>query len=40
MTNQIIAGLMVDTYRIMLAGGEPTSLFYGPGGIRGATNSA
>jgi molybdopterin/thiamine biosynthesis adenylyltransferase len=34
MTNQIVAGLMVDTYRIMLAGGEPVSLFYGPGGIR------
>ena len=34
MTNQIVAGLMVDTYRIMLAGGEPASLFYGPGGIR------
>ncbi len=34
MTNQIVAGLMVDTYRIILAGGEPASLFYGPGGIR------
>lgn len=34
MTNQIVAGLMVDTYRIMLAGGESASLFYGPGGIR------
>jgi molybdopterin/thiamine biosynthesis adenylyltransferase len=34
MTNQIVAGLMVDTYRIMLAGEEPASLFYGPGGIR------
>jgi molybdopterin/thiamine biosynthesis adenylyltransferase len=39
MTNQIVAGLMVDTYRIMLAGEEPTSLFYGPGGIRGAAGS-
>jgi molybdopterin/thiamine biosynthesis adenylyltransferase len=38
MTNQIVAGLMVDTYRIMLAGGEPACLFYGPGGIRGAAD--
>jgi len=28
MTNQIVASLMVDTYRIILAGREPTSVFY------------
>ncbi len=39
MTNQIVAGLMVDTYRIMPAGEEPASIFYGPGGIRGAAGS-
>jgi molybdopterin/thiamine biosynthesis adenylyltransferase len=33
MTNQIVAGLMVDTYRIIAAGEEPASIFYGPGAI-------
>jgi molybdopterin/thiamine biosynthesis adenylyltransferase len=33
MTNQIAAGLMVDTYRVILAGEEPGSVFYGPEGI-------
>lgn len=33
MTNQIAAGLMVDTYRMILAGEEPASIFYAPGAI-------
>jgi hypothetical protein len=28
MTNQIIAGFMVDSYRMLLAGQEPSNIFY------------
>ena len=28
MTNQIIAGFMVDSYRMLLAGQEPKNIFY------------
>ena len=28
MTNQIIAGFMVDSYRMLLAGQDPSSIFY------------
>jgi hypothetical protein len=28
MTNQIIAGFMVDSYRMLIAGQEPENIFY------------